>query len=125
MICRKWSEWKTYATSLMEKRDVTIDEYTKCLEHANSLIIHLGNPSNRVYSVVCSLRMKLNETNIWRSRVHDYFYQKEHNKEGIEVEELTELWEGFPPNGLMCEEYEWVSKLYQSVQNLEAEIRNE
>ena len=109
----------------MEKPNATIDEYIECLEHAKSLIIHLGNPSNRLYSVVCSLRSKLNEINLWRSRVHDYFYMKEHNKEGIEMEELTELWELFPSNGLICEEYEWVSKLYQSVQNLEAENKNE
>lgn len=102
----------------MDKQHATLKEYVDCVEQANSLIVHLGNPSNRVYSTVVSMRTVINEVNLWRSSIHDFFYQKEQSGEQITVQELEKLIEAYPENGLECDEREWVRELYSKERDI-------
>ena len=88
------------------------------LQDAQQLIEMHGNPSTRVFSLVCRVKNIVNLVNDWRSKVHDIIFKKEF----YPTDELTRLLRSYPDSSPRCDEYKVFEELIQRKASLEKDI---
>lgn len=88
------------------------------LRDAQQLIEMHGNPSTRVFSLVCRVKNIVNLVNDWRSKVHDIIFKKEF----YPTDELTRLLRSYPDSSPKCNEYKVFDDLIKRKVSLEKDI---